>query len=199
MTPPRQVNDLPTVRALAHPVRVALIEALAVHGSLTATQASEFVGESPSNCSFHLRQLARFGLIEPLGNGGRERPWRIAGGGIAVDTDAVAFGPGAVEFSAAALAANEVWVARQAAAEQEWVRRSPLEDRAWQRAAMSEFLVRWLTVQELADLQRDLDAVLRRHGERRDPALRPPGARPVRLYASAFPVGPPVPAGDEEG
>lgn len=195
MTPPRQVNDLPTVRALAHPVRVGLVEALAVHGSLTATQASDLVGESPSNCSFHLRQLARFGLIERVDNGGRERPWRIAGGGIAVDTDAMAD----AEFSAAAAAVNEVWVARQAAAEQEWVRRSPLEDRAWQQAATSQFLVRWLTVQELAELQRDLDAVLRRHGDRREPALRPPGSRPVRLYASAFPVGPAVPAAAEEG
>lgn len=176
-----------SLRALAHPVRVTLIEALAVHGSLTATQASDLVGESPSNCSFHLRQLARFGMIEQAEPVGRERPWQIADGGIAVDTDALVD----AEFSAAAAAVNEMWVARQAAAETEWVRRSGQEDRSWQLAAFSEFLVRWLTVEELADLQQEVDQLVRRYGERRDPATRPPGARPIRMYVSGFPVGPP--------
>lgn len=183
---PRQINDIPTLRALAHPVRVALIEQLAVHGSLTATQASELVGESPSNCSFHLRQLGRFGLIEAADPVGRKRPWQITGGGIAVDTDAMSD----AEFGAVAATANEMWVARQAAAETDWVQRSPGEDRDWQRAAMSEFLVRWLTAEELAELQEDIDARVRRFVERRDPGLRPPGSRPIRIYASAFPVGP---------
>jgi len=188
-SPPRQVNDIPSLRALAHPVRVTLIEALAVHGSLTATQASELVGESPSNCSFHLRQLARFGLIEPTEPAGRERPWQIAAGGISVDTEAMAD----AEFSAAAAAVNELWIARQAAAETGWVRRMAAEDRGWQLAAFSEFLVRWLTLEELAGLQREVDQLVRRYGERRDPAQRPPGARPIRINVSGFPVGP---AGD---
>ena len=54
--PPREVSDPMAMRALAHPVRLALIEALADAGTLTATEAAERLGESPANASFHLRQ-----------------------------------------------------------------------------------------------------------------------------------------------
>jgi hypothetical protein len=37
------------------------------------------IGETPNNCSFHLRQLARYGFVEEAGGGkGRARPWRLA-------------------------------------------------------------------------------------------------------------------------
>ena len=73
----RELTDPRTMRALAHPVRLALLEALTHHGQLTATEAAEHVGESPSNCSFHLRQLAKYGFVEEAEGGtGRRRPWR---------------------------------------------------------------------------------------------------------------------------
>ena len=52
------------MRALAHPVRLALLEVLADAGQLTATEAGERIGESPANASFHLRQLAKYGFVE---------------------------------------------------------------------------------------------------------------------------------------
>lgn len=73
----RRVDDAPTLRALAHPIRLALLEALGRQGPLTATEAAEIIGESPSACSFHLRMLAKYGLVEDAGGGtGRRRPWR---------------------------------------------------------------------------------------------------------------------------
>ena len=73
------ITDPTLMRALAHPVRMALIELLGVHQTLTATQASEALGESPANCAFHLRTLAKYGFIEEAGGGrGRERPWRAS-------------------------------------------------------------------------------------------------------------------------
>src|ERR1700742_3295359 len=75
---PREVTDPLAMRALAHPVRLALLEALADTPSLTATEAGELVGESPANTSFHLRQLAKYGFVEEAEGGtGRRRPWRI--------------------------------------------------------------------------------------------------------------------------
>src|SRR3954454_13212914 len=72
-----EVTDPKAMRALAHPVRIALLEALTVHAQLTATEAGEIVGESPANTSFHLRQLAKYGFVEEAGSGaGRRRPWR---------------------------------------------------------------------------------------------------------------------------
>ena len=71
------LTDPKAIRALAHPVRWALLEALGQAGTLTATQASEMLGESPANCAFHLRTLAKYGFVEEAGGGrGRERPWR---------------------------------------------------------------------------------------------------------------------------
>jgi selenocysteine lyase/cysteine desulfurase len=45
-----------------HPVRRALLELFAETGTLTATQAAARLGYSSGLCSFHLRQLARYGL-----------------------------------------------------------------------------------------------------------------------------------------
>src|SRR6187551_3224430 len=73
-----EVTDPKAMRALAHPVRIALLEALTVHGQLTATEAGEIVGESPANASFHLRQLAKYGYVEEAEGGtGRRRPWQM--------------------------------------------------------------------------------------------------------------------------
>ena len=75
------LTDPRLMRAIAHPVRMALLEAMeqAEARTLTATQASELLGESPANCAFHLRTLAKYGFVEEAGGGqGRERPWRLA-------------------------------------------------------------------------------------------------------------------------
>jgi predicted ArsR family transcriptional regulator len=59
-------------------VRAELLEVLAMHESLTATHAGELIGESPTTCSFHLRQLAKYGFVEEAVKGkGRQRPWRL--------------------------------------------------------------------------------------------------------------------------
>src|ERR1700735_3161206 len=74
----RQVSDAKTMRALSHPVRIALLEVLGVEGPMTATELGERIGESPTTCSFHLRQLAKYGFVEEAGGGkGRARPWRM--------------------------------------------------------------------------------------------------------------------------
>src|ERR1700735_4137978 len=79
----RDVTDPKTLRALTHPVRLALLEALALEGPLTATAAGELIGESPTTCSFHFRQLAKYGFVEEADSGpGRLRPWKIVNVGM---------------------------------------------------------------------------------------------------------------------
>ena len=80
---PRKLTDPRAMRAVAHPVRIALLEVLGTEGPLTATQAGELIGESPTTCSFHLRQLAKYGFIEEVaGVAGRKRPWRLVHTGL---------------------------------------------------------------------------------------------------------------------
>src|SRR5580698_10256418 len=70
----RQLTDSRTLRALTHRVRIALIEALLLGGAMTATEVGEQIGESSTTCSFHLRQLAKYGFVEEAGGGkGRSR------------------------------------------------------------------------------------------------------------------------------
>ncbi|WP_343245170.1 helix-turn-helix domain-containing protein [Streptomyces sp. SID14478] len=61
-----------------HPVRLALLDLLAELGTVTSSQAAARLGYSSGLCSFHLRQLARHGLVEEASHsGGRVRPWRL--------------------------------------------------------------------------------------------------------------------------
>ena len=72
----RAWSDPERIRALAHPLRLALLEFLDDTREATATQCAKHTGETVANCSFHLRLLARYGFIEPAEPRGRERPWR---------------------------------------------------------------------------------------------------------------------------
>src|SRR4051794_26471252 len=75
--PSRFLEDARVIRALAHPLRLALLQLLIVRGPLTASEAGEALGESPASASFHLRTLAKYGYVEEAGAGpGRRRPWR---------------------------------------------------------------------------------------------------------------------------
>src|SRR5262249_44824200 len=70
-------DDVRAVRALAHPLRLRLLDLLRFEGPSTATLLARRVGESSGATSYHLRQLARYGYFEDApGRGGRERWWR---------------------------------------------------------------------------------------------------------------------------
>ena len=91
MEPRRRLTDPDALKALAHPTRMALLGALVTEGPLTASQAAELVGESPSNCSWHLRKLAEHGFVrEAQGGTGRNRPWEAAQQGLEWDEGEVA-------------------------------------------------------------------------------------------------------------
>lgn len=77
-TATRQTNPR-ALRAVAHPVRLDLLELLDRYGPLTASQCAERLGLTPKVCSYHLNLLGRYGLVEETGEGkGRARPWRVA-------------------------------------------------------------------------------------------------------------------------
>src|SRR3954454_13484904 len=91
-----KLTDPRALRAVAHPTRLALVGLLRREGPLTATEAGEPIGESAASCPFHLRQLAKYGLVEEAGGGrGRQRLWKATalftewpGGGHGQETDA---------------------------------------------------------------------------------------------------------------
>src|SRR6202035_2055218 len=73
----KRLTDPRALPALAHPTRLSLIGLLRRDSPMTATRAGQLLGESSDSCSFHLRQLAKYGLVEEAGGGhGRQRPGR---------------------------------------------------------------------------------------------------------------------------
>src|SRR5215469_13041944 len=83
----QRISDPRSMRAIAHPTRVALLEALYREGPLTATRAAELLDDSPGNMSWHLQTLAKYGFVEEAGGGrGRSRPWRRVAQTLDFDT-----------------------------------------------------------------------------------------------------------------
>ncbi|HEY9307992.1 MAG TPA: helix-turn-helix domain-containing protein [Microbacterium sp.] len=84
----RTITDPAALDALAHPVRLDLLSFLMSHGAATASECARAVDDNPSNCSYHLRVLAKHGLVEPVeSDDGRERPWRATITGLSLDLD----------------------------------------------------------------------------------------------------------------
>lgn len=186
----RQLTDARTLRALAHPVRVALIEELIHGGALTATELGERIGETPTTCSFHLRQLAKYGFVEEAGGGqGRSRPWRLTNIGWS-------FSPGGdPEAELASEAAFRLFRERQLARYETWRRTRSAYSAQWQQAAGDSEYLFYLTAEELAQLNRELTDVLMRwrwfEGRIDDPSRRPADAVPVETLLLTYPIEPP--------
>ncbi len=180
-----ELTDATALRALAHPVRLALVGLLRREGPLTATEAGRLIGETPTTCSFHLRQLARYGLVEEAGGGrGRRRPWRATARSTSWRPD-----PDDPEQAAAAELLSAVIAERYLEQMRSWIARSATEPAEWRDAAgLGDALVH-LTAAELAELRGRIEALLEPFAARAaDPALRPEGARQVEVLQVAFPL-----------
>lgn len=184
----RELSDPQAMRALAHPVRLALLEALELEGQLTATQAGELIGEPPNTCSFHFRQLAKYGFVEEAGPApGRSRPWRLV-------TTRMHFTP-LHEDPDTATAARELeamlvqrYLARLAA----FYATRPALPREWQEVTGGSQATVHVTPAELRQLDQEVTAVVERYIDRNaDPARRPEGTLPVEVLLFAYPTRPP--------
>jgi DNA-binding transcriptional ArsR family regulator len=84
----RTITDPAALEALAHPVRLDLLSFLMSHGAASASECARAVDDNPSNCSYHLRVLAKHGLVEHTSSAdGRERPWQATITGLELDLD----------------------------------------------------------------------------------------------------------------
>jgi predicted ArsR family transcriptional regulator len=179
-----RLDNATALRAYAHPVRMKLILALRTRGPLTATQAGRLLGESSGTCSFHLRQLARYGLAEETGDGtGREKPWRATT--TSTGWDDVQQTP---EATAAASLLAEILAESYFGELMRWLEARSGESEEWQRAAFIGDRFLWVTAEELAQVGRDLVAITDKYFERQvRPELRPPGARLATYLHLGFP------------
>ena len=183
----RQVSDVRTIRALAHPVRIALLEGLSFYGPMTATEAGERIGESPTTCSFHLRQLAKYGFVEEAGGGkGRARPWKVTSIGMRIPAS------DDTETEVAVSALVRLFRERQLARYQTWLETRAMYPKRWRAAVGDSQHLFWVTVEELEALNEELhELLMSRYRDRlTDPAARPEGALPVELLMFSYPIAP---------
>lgn len=180
----RSVTDPRGLRALAHPTRLALLELLAYEGPLTATEAGERLGESPSSCSFHLRQLAKHGYIEEAGGAsGRQRPWRVVRG---ADYTASESDP---ETALAGAALTRVVEGTRQRRLDEWHATARSYPKEWQDAAFESYRPTFLTAAELKAMGAAIDKLFEPYrGRMTGDATRPKNGLPVALIMQGFPV-----------
>jgi DNA-binding transcriptional ArsR family regulator len=182
----RRLQDPRELAALAHPVRLGIMELLTVSGPLTATELADRLDETPANCSWHLRKLAEHHFVEEAGGGiGRQRPWRVQSVGLAWDeSDAT---PGQLR---AGRALEQMMLERQVTRFHQ--ARAQLHDDGeedWADAATATQSASWLTLEELDALNTEIRAVLERYTDRLvDPSRRPPGSRLCEFVAWGAPL-----------
>jgi hypothetical protein len=184
-TEPRELTDPKVMRALTHPVRLGLLEVLATQGPLTATEAGEIIGESPTTCSFHFRQLEKYGFVEEAGTGpGRQRHWKIAHGGMRFSDTG-----DDPEANIAARSLSRLVTDRAIARMQTYEDTKANYTKEWQQAAETTESVLFVTPDELKELNADIRAILERHRERLTNAdTRPTHSELVEVLLFTYPM-----------
>jgi DNA-binding transcriptional ArsR family regulator len=138
------------MRALAHPTRLALLDHLHAAGEATATECAEFVADSPSSCSYHLRALAKWGFVEEAARrAGRERPWRPTAARIEFPSDGIE-----------ATVLRDELVGRQQQRVRDALRREHELPARFRRSAQTSSATLELTAAELGELGERFEALL---------------------------------------
>ncbi|ANN17615.1 transcriptional regulator [Amycolatopsis orientalis] len=178
LPPRKRIEDAELMRALAHPLRSALLDHLMAVGPRTASDCATAVGSSASNISWHLRQLAQHGLVERVeAEDGRERPWRACQVGLEFGDDP--------SLRGAQLAVLGTTLARERELTERYLDAADRLEQEWQDSSGINTYSLRVTAAELDKLVEGIDALVRPYvGAIRKDA--PEEARPVHLGFRAF-------------
>jgi DNA-binding MarR family transcriptional regulator len=147
--------DAAQLRALAHPLRLQLLQILAAEGPATASQLGRRLGESSGATSYHLRALHRAGMVEEAEQrNARERWWQRTPGRLAIPNSVPpeASDSERAELEAAHAQIESILVDRDESALGRWMEIRydlPLE---WQDAQFIGNFRMWATAEEVRQL-----------------------------------------------
>jgi DNA-binding transcriptional ArsR family regulator len=172
---PVVLRDPKAIKALAHPARLAVLEEFMAKRELTATECATIAGLSPSAMSYHLRSLAKWGIITPTdSDDGRERRWKMAEGGFLVEPDQP------IASAAASVMIVSKILDRQRSDVLHFLNNQAREPVDWQDNLTISTSTYWLTADEARALGKTLmDAV--DVFQDRTPEAHPDGARQLTL------------------
>jgi DNA-binding transcriptional ArsR family regulator len=112
----RPVHDPIVLRAIAHPVRNRILGELSAQGPLRAADLSQELAIPANQASFHLRQLAKYGLVEEAvgeGRDRRDRVWQLVDeSGLSLDLRELEKQPGGPAAAAVFRAQSGAWAHR---------------------------------------------------------------------------------------
>jgi DNA-binding transcriptional ArsR family regulator len=179
-----EITDPKAMRALAHPVRLAILTHLQRHGPATATQLSPEVGATPSVTSWHLRHLAGFGLVADWDGGSdkRQRWWQATSRGFRFEAPPDDEGQQAYRLLTAELGRASEQQMHRWFAEVE-----PRLDSEWRALSGAANTTVPVTREELESIEQTIDELLGAFVRRRDAGEVPDGARPVRFLRYTMP------------
>ena len=170
------LTDPRAIRAIAHRARQQVIDELYSGSVLTATEAAQLCNLSPSAMSYHLRALEKWGIVvrdEPSGDG-RKRPWRAGADDLSLGR---VDGSSGASMRQAANAVVSTFMAGLNQAADFFVDKEPEA----KGAQMSHSRL-YLTDEEAAALNQDLDELVGRYGEGRTSRNKPVDASPRDQY-----------------
>jgi DNA-binding transcriptional ArsR family regulator len=188
-----ELTDPQAIRALAHPLRLDLVELLG-QGPMTAAECARALGSTQANCSFHLRQLAKYGFVAPApeGTDRRERRWQL------LDYEQ--------NWSSAepelTMALEQVFIRRESGRLIDWSVRAAAEPEEWRGSGALGGATVPLTRDELRDVLKRyhefVEHVTTTYRHRiGDRSTWPDGSRPVRLLFAATPLVDPLAGASE--
>ncbi|MFL1380328.1 MULTISPECIES: helix-turn-helix domain-containing protein [unclassified Nocardiopsis] len=171
--------DARSLRGLAHPLRMHIMDLLQGQGPATGKTLAERLDVSSASVSYHLRQLETHGFIEedPELGTSRERWWKASHRGFRFPEHLDTEEP---ELSTAVrLAIATSWSRDLTAAIGAWA----AQPEGWREAQV--MAGRWtrLTMEQLDGLRRDVKEVLDRYAHEESA----PGSRAVHVQFAAFP------------
>jgi predicted ArsR family transcriptional regulator len=180
MAEPVMRHDPRILRAIAHPARGRILHELEAAGPLRAADVARLLDMPANQASFHLRQLAKYGMVEPApeeAHDRRDRVWRLVDNGrFRLDLKQLRESPGGS-------AAVKVWQRSAGAWGHQIVEEAYALDETPDRfRAITEQPLR-VTREEARELADELDEVLDRWSRRtRDPEQE--DARSTYLFFS---------------
>ncbi|MFC4070303.1 winged helix-turn-helix domain-containing protein [Actinoplanes subglobosus] len=187
-----RITDPTAIRALAHPLRLDLLELLATSSPATAAQCGRVLGVSQASCSFHLRQLAKYGFVEDAGPGRdrRERQWRLPDPRPTLRLSAA-------DSPVVRRQIERMVVEREMQAILAFIDSDDDESTAWRRGAGLTTALALLSAEEAEQLKTQWLALLEPYLARSESTVdaRRPGRRFARFFLSATPL--PTEAADE--
>jgi DNA-binding transcriptional ArsR family regulator len=177
---PRLRHDPRILRAIAHPARSRILSELEAAGPLRAADVARLLEIPANQASFHLRQLAKYGLIEPApeeAHDKRDRVWRL------IDESRFRLDLKDIMGSPGGAAAVKVWQRSAGAWAHEIVAEAyALEQTPGAFRAITEQPIR-LTRDEAKDLADELDGVLERWADKQRGAALDDGRTTYLLFS----------------